>query len=312
MAVKPHVSPTHSVITKPLLAGKVDGKHSVDELKFPLGATRKIDGIRAIKVDGHIVSRSFKQIPNHYIRTTLERWLPDGMDMEITSGETFQDCTGNVMREDGDPEFKIWVIDYVPRSLDQPYAERIEEARDYAAYHWDIPPFNWEVLTPLMVHNKEELLKFEEEAIAAGFEGVMVRKMDAPYKCGRSTFNEQILIKVKRFCDQEAVIRDVVELQHNDNVAEKDAFGRTKRSTKQENLRPAGTLGALVVEGHGGEYHGIKFNVGTGFDQATRDKLWADRKQIIGRLIKVTYFPTGTKDAPRFPTWAGFRDPKDT
>jgi DNA ligase-1 len=244
--VKPHITVQSGAITKPLLAARVE-EHSLDELKFPVGVTNKIDGIRCLKIDGHAVSRTFKPIPNHHIRTLIEQMVPDGMDMEITMPGypkgTFQECTGNVMREDSVNDFKIWVIDYVTGSLDEPYSQRIQKALDYAKTYWINKGMHFQILYPVVVHNKEELEEQEAQALSQGFEGIMVRDLLGRYKCGRSTFNDGILIKLKRFEDSEAVIREVEELYHNENAADKDAFGRTKRSTAQENLVAAGTLG---------------------------------------------------------------------
>lgn len=302
---------TDSVIRKPLLAARLD-ENTVDDLKYPVGVTTKIDGIRALMIDGQMVSRTFKPIPNRYLQDIATDVIPNGMDMEITvEGGSFQDSTGGCMRESGTPSFHIWVIDYVEGSLDAPYIDRITAAHDYAKRHWVGVSFKWTVLAPQTVNNPAELQAIEEKALADGFEGVMVRDLQGRYKCGRATFKEGILTKIKRFEDCEAVILSVEEQMHNENVAEKDAFDRTKRSTKQENMKPAGTLGSFVVKGINGTYEGVEFSVGTGFDQATRDKLWADRKNLVGKIVKVTYFPTGVKTAPRFPTWAGFRDKRD-
>jgi DNA ligase-1 len=311
---KPHITVSKSLITKPLLAARVED-NSLDTLKFPVGVTDKIDGIRCLKIEGQAVSRTFKPIPNHHIRKLIEEHLPDGMDMEITMPEypkgSFQDCTGNVMREDSVNDFKVWIIDYVTGSLDEPYEERIEKAHDWFKDHAKGIPFKWQVLLPVVIKDKETLEKNEAAALSRGFEGIMVRDLGGRYKCGRSTFNDGILIKIKRFEDSEAVVRTVEELYHNGNEALKDAFGRTKRSTAQENLTAGGTLGALIVEGVGGDYDKISFRVGTGFTQAQRDDLWGRRTKIIGKIVKVKYFPTGVKDAPRFPTFIGFRDPRD-
>jgi DNA ligase-1 len=66
-------------------------------LVFPLGATPKIDGIRALTVGGRLVSRTLKPIPNRLLRDALESVLPDGADGELLAGATFQDCTSRVM-----------------------------------------------------------------------------------------------------------------------------------------------------------------------------------------------------------------------
>jgi DNA ligase-1 len=303
-----HITVKSSKITKPLLAGRVEGQ-DLATLKFPLGMTTKIDGIRCLMIDEQAVSRTFKPIANTHIRTLLEKYMPNGMDMELTSGEGFQECSGNIMREDGEPEFHVWVIDYVVKGLDMPYEERM----GYAKAWLDTvqPPFAVSILMPTIAKNKADIEAYEAKMLAAGFEGIMLRDLNAPYKCGRSTFKEGILIKVKRFSDCEAVVTAVEEQMHNENEAERDAFGRTKRSQAQDGKTAAGTLGCFVVKGHGGDYHGVEFRVGTGLTAAQRDTLWADRKNLIGKIIKVKYFPTGVKDAPRFPTFVGFRDKRD-
>jgi len=278
-----------------------------------VGVTTKIDGIRALMIDGQLVSRPLKLIPNKHTQALAASWFPHGMDVELTVvGGTFQECTGAFMREDGEPKVHVWIIDYIPGKLEDPYLDRIQQAVKYVAKHWSDVPFTWTVLFPQTVANATELQIIEESALDDGFEGVMVRDLQGRYKCGRATFNEGILTKIKRFEDCEAIIRDVEELYHNDNEAEKDAFGRTKRSTKQENMRPAGTLGALIVEGVGGDYDGKTWNIGTGFDQKTRDDLWNKREEILGKVVVCMYFPTGVKDSPRFPTFKGFRDSRDT
>lgn len=310
-----HIEVRHSTITKPLLAARVEDNR-LEDLRYPLGVTVKVDGLRVLKIDGHAVSRTFKPIPNDHIRTTIEHWMPDGMDMEVTldgypKTGTFQDTSGAIMRKDGQPDFKVWVIDYVPEELDQPYEKRIRAAATFALDRWANAPFKWHILQPQPAADVEAVGKLESEALAGGFEGVMLRALAAPYKCGRSTFREGILVKVKRFEDLEAEVTDWEEQMHNENEAERDAFGRTKRGHSQENMKAAGTLGALFVIALNGDYQGVRFHVGTGFTAAQRADLWSKRHQLIGKIVKVKYFPTGIKDAPRFPTFVGFRDPRD-
>jgi DNA ligase-1 len=306
-----HITTT-GIITKPLLAARVEDGDNLISLKFPVGITNKIDGLRCLKIDGKAVSRTFKPIPNHYIRRLIEKHMLDGMDMEIVAGSTFSQSTGNIMREEGEPTFTVHIIDYVPSSLSQPYQDRMKLA--YAFWlnpSHDSLPFFIKILMPVTAYTVAEIEEYERKALAEGHEGVMIRDLKAPYKCGRSTFKEGILIKLKRFSDAEATVIGVEELYHNDNEAKEDAFGRTKRATVQDNLRPGGTLGALVVKGCGGDYDGVQFKIGTGFDKAQRQHLWGVRRGLPGKIVKFTYFPTGTKDAPRFPAFVGFRDPRD-
>jgi DNA ligase-1 len=75
-------------------------------------------------------------------------------------------------------------------------------------------------------------------------------------------------------------------------------------------------LGGLNVLGLEGTYKDVEFSVGTGFtgaDSTTgeRAKLWAVREKLIGRIAKVKYFASGSKDRPRFPVFLGWRDLRD-
>ncbi len=66
-------------ITKPMLAVQVE---NINELRFPVWCTPKLDGIRAIMKDGKLVSRKFIDIPNAQIQKKFS-WLPDGIDGEL-------------------------------------------------------------------------------------------------------------------------------------------------------------------------------------------------------------------------------------
>lgn len=109
----------------------------------------------------------------------------------------------------------------------------------------------------------------------------------------------------------EARVISVEPLMRNNNEAEKDAFGRTKRSTAKDGLIADTLMGRLVVVGINGDYKDIQFEVGTGFTQIQRDDLWKRRKEIIGDIATITYFPTGVKNAPRFPVFRNWRHPDD-
>ena len=75
-------------ITKPMLAATLK---NVDQLDYTKGylATQKLDGIRAIMINGELVSRTFKPIRNNYIRTMLEaeddNKVPKNTDKAIIS-----------------------------------------------------------------------------------------------------------------------------------------------------------------------------------------------------------------------------------
>lgn len=290
------------MITKPLLAETCEDRSA---LKFPVYATNKIDGIRCLIINGVPVSRNFKPIPNKFIQSCLTG-LPSGLDGELLVGNTFQECTSGVMSEDGEPDFRYCVFDYVKDDLNKPYLDRIRDLEQLVDD--GVLKSHFTTLIPVKVSSLEELEKFEAHALATGHEGVMVRSGNGRYKCGRSSVKEGILLKIKQFVDSEAVIVGVEELMHNNNVATKDAFGRTERSSHKANLAPAGTLGALLVKD---TKSGVDFKIGTGFDAVTRLALWNDKDNLVGKIVKYKSFPVGVKEAPRFPVFLGFRHPND-
>lgn len=302
------------MIVKPMLASTV---HSIDELDFTKKylCTPKLDGIRCLKIGGHLVSRTFKPIRNTYIRNLLEKNLPDGADGEIIIGPTFQDTSSGVMSEDGEPDFSFYWFDYVKDGLNKPYKDRMKDLEKY----WEerlllVYDRNPEVklvvpLLPREIKDSKELLQFEEEALNKGFEGVILRTPDGPYKCGRSTPKEQYLLKFKRFEDDEALVLGFVEKMHNENDAEKDNFGRTKRSSAKEGLVPAGTLGAIMVKDL---KTNIEFEIGTGLDDRMRQEIWSNQKKYMGAILKYKHFAiSGVLTKPRFPSFVGFRDKDD-
>jgi DNA ligase-1 len=160
-------------------------------------------------------------------------------------------------------------------------------------------------LYPEVVNGEDELRALEEKYLAEGFEGAMIRRMDGVYKFGRATPKSGILSKLKRFSDAEALVIGFEELTHNENAAEKNAFGRTKRGQSKEGLVGAGTLGSLMVRR---EEDGVEFNIGTGFSAADRDRIWKERDTLLGKNVTYRFFAQGIKVAPRFPSFVGFRE----
>lgn len=295
-----------SQITKPMLAGKVE---DMAKIKYPVYCTPKLDGIRCLKVDGKAVSRNFKPIPNTHIREFIEENFPDGVDGEIMiDGASFQRITSAVMSEDGEPEFIYCVFDYV-NSLSDDYIKRMTQLGNLSSALLRVKGGmkNYKSLQPVRVNNEEELLTYEQFCLSQGYEGIMLRSPDGPYKCGRSTEKEGYLLKLKRFEDAEAWVTGFEERMHNANEQKRDAFGHAERSSHKANMVPTGMLGALVVD----KGDGVVFKIGTGFTEEQRKEIWNNRHKYMSKLVKFKSQPTGVKEAPRFPVFLGWRHEND-
>lgn len=296
-------------ITKPMLAASLE---NIDSIKFPVYVTPKLDGIRCLKIDGNIVSRTFKPIRNAELAAAVKDLLPDGSDGELIMGGTFQNTTSMVMSANkmiGNEKAYFYWFDYLVEDPKKTYLERIDDMKKFVEEHPEIltaSPVKIIPLIPTEINTVEELVKYESEVLEKGFEGVMLRTAHGPYKFGRSTLKEGSLVKMKKFEDDEAIITGFNELQKNTNEKTKDEFGYAKRSSHKDGKIDQDTLGSLDVN-----WNGIHFSIGSGFTMEQRKEFWDQRNKLIGKLVKFKYFATGMKDAPRFPTFLGFRSEDD-
>jgi DNA ligase-1 len=287
----------------------------------------KIDGMRAlIDENGIPRTRSGKEHKNRYLR----RWAFEhpslrGLDGEVVSGHqydpnVFRESMSGIRSEDGSPEFTFYVFDtFIPpaASYDYPARRRIagsivdalgqDQHGQDGLYHGKL------ILCPeRRVSSLEEIAEHEEELLAAGWEGGILRRPDRPYKYNRATWLGGELMKVKRYEDDEAIILGTFPWERNDNEATIDARGYTARSSHQENR--------VVLERLGGFHcallrdRSIKFDVGVfrGWSHSDRDRLWAERDTLVGRVLKFKHQGYGGGyDRPRTPVGLGFRDVTD-
>ena len=101
---------------------------------------------------------------------------------------------------------------------------------------------------------------YNKIAIQKGFEGIMIKDVDAPYECKRSHF----MLKAKPFIEVSLEIKD----------------------TEEGTGRNAGKLGALICEGKDDDKF-IRVNVGSGLTDDNRDTFWADRESLVGQIVEI-------------------------
>jgi len=284
-------------------------------------ASPKIDGIRSIKhphPEG-MLSRTLKKIPNRHIQQCMNHSAFDLFDGElilgsIQDGFDFNSTQSAVMSEHGNPFFTFCVFDDLTNP-DIQFILRNNRARDRIGVLNTESLVDFDVVYVNQKHVKtiDDLLEFEAEQVALGFEGVIFRSLATQYivnksKDNRSTFKQQSMIKLKRFNDAEAVITGYEELQTNTNEPTQNAFGRQIRSSHLAGMVGAGTLGKVLAKGINGEWKDVDFAVGSGFDDDTRKLIWRNKEMFFGRTFKYKYQPSGSKDAPRSPIWLGLRE----
>lgn len=289
---------------KPMLAAATKGSN----LNYPVLASAKLDGVRALIIDGVVMSRSLKPIPNKHVQKLFGRQELNGLDGELIIGsptdpDVYRNTTSGVMSIEGEPAVFYYVFDDFTETGGFQRRLHTAKRRCHKFRHGPIEFVEHHVLEDEMM-----LQMMEEDFLASGYEGVMVRSLEGPYKHGRSTEKEGWLLKLKRFADSEAKIAGFQELMHNANEAKTNELGQKARSSHKAGKVGKGCLGAITVQDL---KTGVEFDIGTGFTQADRETFWGSRKDLIGAVVKYKYFPGGVKDKPRFPVFLGFRDPID-
>lgn len=282
-----------------ILGAKAD---SLEDIRLPCIGSFKLDGIRARWWHLEFMSRTFKTLPSRTLRTLMQPWLEQatGWDGEIIVGdpthpdafrktESFVNSRNKPIPAEG-VRFFVFDNSIAPGG----FVDRLETIHDR-------PPFVVK-LNQVILSTYDELVAFEDYAVARGYEGIVCRAPGGPYKHGRSTLREQYLVKVKRFLDDECTVIGFEELQRNFNDPELDERGYTKRSSAQDGKVPGGTLGKLVVR-----WGDRELRVGSGFTQADRAEIWSNRDKYLNRLARIRYLPHGMKDLPRHPIWKGWR-----
>lgn len=235
--------------------------------------SEKYDGVRAIWDGRTLRFRSGNRVPApDWFLTALP---PDALDGELWLGRgRFDELSAMVRRSvPVDQEWRrisymIFELPAAPGS----FRERAERIRQLVAQHQANAP--WLVAveqTP--VRDEAALLQRFRAGIAAGAEGLMLHRADAPYVSGRS----DVLLKLKPAPDAEAVV-----IGHEP--------GRGKY---------AGQTGALTMQ----MPDGPTFSLGSGLPDTLRRN-----PPPLGTVITYRYQETGKHGLPRFPRFLRVRE----
>lgn len=299
---------------KPMKGADAD----LSRLVFPYMVTPKLDGHRCLIKDGVALTSALKPFPNQYIQGYFSSRKWDGLDGELIVGpatdpDVFRRTSSGVRKASGEPDFTFHVFDIWNAAVfDTPPTAAERYSRLFAMRErGDFRHTRIEVVKRILVTDEVELLGVEQRYLEQGYEGVMLRHPHSPYKFGRASVTENYLLKLKRFADAEAEIIGVVEQQHNTNEATTNNLGRTQRSSAKAGKVGKGTLGALKARVLNGKFAGVEFEVGTGFDDALRRKLWFCREHVNGLVFTFKYQDVGGYDKPRIPVFKAFRNKEE-
>lgn len=316
---------------------------AMQKLKYPVLATLKKDGIRAIRLNGSLLSRTLKPIPNRSIRER-SLFLPGGFDMELWNpGLTYDEVESIVMSREHpkSDHINFHILDWFGSAVS--YAQRCDNIYKWVTdYKMGVDEASlWpEFQMPTAYTTAERLFDYfvDSERLS---EGICFRTPNSPYKQGRSTLKEQYLVKLCRFITAECKIVGFVEQMSNENLDSRNGVGMMDRSSEQDGLVPKNTLGAFKVRQDKPcpfcrarinaffinmkqedfdkiarlgcekcDFTGqMTFSIGTGvgLTNAKRKEIWDNRDCYCGKQITYKSKHHGEKDLPRSPIMKGFR-----
>ena len=272
----------------------------------------KLDGVRVLVVihdtQGkriEMYSRNGKQFHNfdhiiEEIRAVVREYpvpYPLVLDGEVMSAN-FQDLMKQVHRKDNVEanDAVLHLFDTIPLGCfqkgvwDKPQSFRSLITKHWVEEHKDVlkhvQALDWETVDLDTEEGQTRFVELNKAAVDGGYEGVMIKDVDAPYECKRT----HAWLKAKPFIE---VTLEVVDYE--------EGTGRNE-----------GRLGAIICEGVD-DGQRIRVNVGSGFTDADRDSYWDHRDSLAGNLVEVradaiTKNQDGTYSLrfPRFKTFRGF------
>ena len=287
-----------------------DSNDYASKMKGHKRLERKLDGVRVLAVvSGTVVnlySRNGKPFHNFsHIENAIAELMPElnlpakfVLDGEII-GESFQQLMRQAQRKtDANASDSVYAIfDYMSFNefekgfCNLPQWRRtliLESCKDKFEYQSNclriMPGIDVDLDT---TQGRDVLRRYADDAVAAGFEGIMIKDVAAPYECRRSSF----WMKWKPVYDYDLQV-----------VAVEEGTGKN-----------VGRLGALVCEGID-QGKQIRVNVGSGFTDDERNDYWANQSTVIGQTVVVMCDAvTQNQDGGyslRFPRFKTFRDDK--
>ena len=268
----------------------------------------KLDGVRVVTIvypDGRVdmFSRNGKELVNfphvtEQISAVVKKTPPPYalvLDGEIMSS-SFQDLMTQVHRKSdvkaNDAILNLFDMcpleDFEKGSWDKSQTVRSQMVQAWVEQnHADLPNVTCLANELVDLDTSEGQLRYKEinaQAVAGGYEGIMIKDPEAGYECKRSV----AWLKLKPFIEVSLEVVDVEE-----------GTGRN-----------VGRLGAIVCQGVD-DGKTIRVNVGSGFSDSDRDIFWASRDSLLGQVVEVradavTQNQDGTYSL-RFPRFLRFR-----
>lgn len=244
----------------------------------------KLDGSRVLTVlypDGRVdqFSRNGKEILNfQHIKDQLSEVAKSVQEPMVFDGEimsaSFQDLMTQFYRKENvDTSDSILnLFDMIPLEDFQKGIYKVKQINRLEGLNsWysvfgsmldNINVLGYEIIDLDDEFGKEKFARINKRALDEGYEGIMIKDLDSPYECKRSS--SWLKLKPVHTIDLTIV-------------------GMEEGTDKYE-----GMLGSLICTGIEDNKE-IVVNVGTGLTDEERNQFWLNRNDVVGKIAEVAY-----------------------
>ena len=286
----------------------------ISKLRFPLLASFKYDGIRAIFINGKLLSRSLKPLENKSLNDrfhAIKQYSKDNnviLDGEFyTDSVPFNDLSGIIRSDDKElPEdLCFYCFDYLTEE-NKTFMARVKDYNHARDLEKECKGY-FHPVTQKVIGDIETLEASFQFALEHGFEGLILRNPTSHYKFGRASLKQDIAYKMKPYVTFDAKIINVVQATEAREGSEKtiNELGRSVTSQKKADRVLINKAAVFTVL-----YEGKELGVTIALTDIEKEEIWVNKDKYLGRWIEYKGMLVGSKDLPRHPVFLRYRDDK--
>lgn len=285
---------------KPMLLS--NDEFELDSLEYQnMFGSKKRDGVRTEISNEGLLGRSLKRLRNvklqNYFEEVYEN-LPDGIILEAEIHSNSLPCrliAGICNSDDKDilEDLKLYIFGIF--DTDKTFEERISFLKEVEKQY--LKGDRYEIIEQVKITSAEHAQEFFDNAIAKGFEGVVLMDGTKKYKQGRVTILQHIGFKIKPHNELDLPILGVTERFLNTNESQKNELGQSFKRNTVDAKQSTGIAATFICQLPNGETTKVSL---TG-DEAFRRDIWNNKESYIGKYAVVKSMAYGVKDKLRHP-----------
>lgn len=298
---------------------------NIENLEYPLLASKKYEGIRGEFIKGELLSREFKSvssenIQSHEVVVKLKEYskkhniiiegelyipsLPIGEHVLFINSKKidgkFMNKIKSKLKEGGlthpynyymrlPKEFEIRLFDcfYSEKETVLTRMNRLVEIANIVGA---------KVVEHKICYNPLEVQNYLDESLEEGLEGLVLKKIDGFYKFGRSTLKEQLFLKIKPYLEFEGKVIEITERTKNMTESTINALGYKEKRDIAENKVTTGIAATVITK-----FSAYTVGVNLNGSEEYRREVFEKKESFIGREFLYSGMLYKAKNVPRIP-----------